>query len=96
MKVALVHDYLNQYGGAERVLEILHDLFPQAPVYTLIFDRTRMPAYFQKWDIRESFLRKFPFEKRHYEKYFLFMPLAIESFNMNEFDLVIGHRFPFL
>ncbi len=90
MKVAFAHDYLNQYGGAERVLEVLHRFFPDAPVYTLIFDRTRMPAYFRHWDIRESFLRKFPFEKKHYEKYFLFMPLATESFNLNEFDLVIS------
>jgi glycosyltransferase involved in cell wall biosynthesis len=90
MNVAIVHDYLNQYGGAERVLEVLHDIFPDAPVYTLIFDRTRMPAHFQKWDIKESFLRKLPFEKRHYEKYFLLMPLAIESFNLNEYDLVIS------
>ncbi len=90
MKVAFVHDYLNQYGGAERVLEVLHSLFPQAPVYTLIFDRRRMPVHFQKWDIRESFLRKFPFEKKHYEKYFLLMPLAVESFNLNEYDLVIS------
>jgi glycosyltransferase involved in cell wall biosynthesis len=90
MKVAFAHDYLNQYGGAERVLEVLHSLFPKAPVYTLIFDRTRMPRHFQEWNIRESFLRKFPFEKRHYEKYFLLMPLAVESFSLNEFDLVIS------
>lgn len=90
MKVAFVHDYLNQYGGAERVLEVLHGMFPDAPVYTLIYDRKKVGKYFKGWDIRESFLRKFPFEKKHYEKYFLFMPLAIESFDLNEYDLVIS------
>ena len=90
MKVALIHDYLNQYGGAERILEVFHKLFPDAPVYTLIYDRRRMPEHFKKWDIKESFLRKFPFEKKLYEKYFLLMPLAIESFNLNDFDMVIS------
>ncbi len=90
MRVAIVHDYLNQCGGAERVLEVLHTLFPDAPVFTLIFDRARMPEQYKKWDIRESFLRKLPFIKRHYEKYFVLMPLAIESFNLNNYDLVIS------
>ncbi len=43
-RVAIVHDYLNQYGGAERVLEALHDLYPEAPVYTAIYDPSAMPA----------------------------------------------------
>jgi len=90
MKVAFVHDYLNQCGGAERVLEALHSMFPNAPVYTLFYDRKRMPAKYREWDIRESFLRKFPFIKTQYEKYFFLMPFAIESFDMSGFDLVIS------
>ncbi|TES89992.1 MAG: glycosyltransferase family 4 protein [Candidatus Cloacimonadota bacterium] len=90
MKVAIVHDYLNQYGGAERVLEVLHELFPEAPVYTLIYDRTRMPEHFKNWNIKESFLTRFPFVRYQYEKYFFLMPLAIESFDLNSYDLVIS------
>lgn len=90
MKVALVHDYLNQYGGAERVLEILHGIFPDAPVYTLIYDCRHMPDSFREWDIKESFLGKLPFKRRHYEKYFFLMPMAIESFDLNEYDLIIS------
>ncbi len=90
MRVAFVHDYLNQCGGAERVLEALHSMFPDAPVYTLFYDRARMPVHYREWDIRESFLRKFPFIRKHYENYFFLMPLAIESFDMADFDLVIS------
>ena len=44
MKLAIIHDYLNQYGGAERVVEAMHELFPEAPVYTSVYDRKKMPA----------------------------------------------------
>jgi glycosyltransferase involved in cell wall biosynthesis len=56
MKVALVHDWLNQVGGAEDVLESLVSIFPDAPVYTSIYWRDKMPAHWQHWDIRTSFL----------------------------------------
>jgi hypothetical protein len=52
MKVALAHDYLNQYGGAERVLEQLHELYPDAPIYTSMYDPDVMPAAYRSWDIR--------------------------------------------
>src|SRR5690349_718043 len=60
MSVALVHDYLNQYGGAERVLEAFHAMFPQAPVYTSIYAPRLMPAHFRRWNIRTSFMRRLP------------------------------------
>src|SRR5690242_9466928 len=56
VSMALVHDYLNQYGGAERVLEVLHTLFPRAPVYTSIYAPKSMPAHFRSWDVRTSFM----------------------------------------
>ena len=58
MKVALAHDYLNQYGGAERVLEQLHDLYPDAPIYTSMYDPSVMPAAYRSWDIRTSFMQQ--------------------------------------
>ena len=74
MRVALVHDYLNQYGGAERVLEVLHDLYPSAPVYTSVYDPAAMPASYRGWDIRTSFMQKLPGWRKHFRKYFLLYP----------------------
>jgi len=91
LKVALVHDFLNQYGGAERVLSVLHEIFPEAPIYTMLYDPKKMRGKFKSADIRPSFLQKFPkfLKKRH--KYMLpFMPTAPETFNLRDFDLVIS------
>ena len=60
MRVAIIHDYLNQYGGAERVLEALHTLYPSAPIYTSIYDPDAMPAAFRAWDIRTSWMQRLP------------------------------------
>jgi len=61
MKVAIVHDYLNQFGGAERVISALNEVFPDAPIYTSIYDKTRFPPNFKRMDIRTSFMQKIPF-----------------------------------
>jgi len=90
LKVAIVHDYLNQYGGAERVLVEVHSIFPKAPIYTLIYDRKKMPRRFAEWDIRTSFLQKMPLVRRHYEKYFLLMPMAVEQFDLSDYNLVLS------
>lgn len=60
MKIALVHDYLTQYGGAERVLEVLHSMYPHAPVYTSLYDPDHLPDDLQTWDIHTSPLAKIP------------------------------------
>ena len=90
MKIAIVHDYLNQYGGAERVVEVLHDIFPEAPIYTSIFVKENMPVNFQNMDIRTSFMQKFPFINYLYRFYLLFYPKAIESFNLKSYDIIIS------
>ncbi len=82
MKVALAHCYLNQYGGAERVLERLHELFPDAPVYTSIYDPRAMPAHFRSWDIRTSFMQSLPWAARRHQLYLVFYPLAFEGFGL--------------
>ena len=92
MKVALVHDWLNQIGGAEGVLEELVGLFPDAPVFTSIYWRNRMPAAYQKWDIRTSYLDRWPFVKRHHQPFLPLYPLAFESFHFDEFDVVISNK----
>lgn len=60
MNVALVHDYLTQYGGAERVLEVLHSMYPEAPVFTSLYDPEHLPEELRSWDIRTSALSHIP------------------------------------
>ena len=88
MKVALVYDRLNKWGGAERVLLALHKLFPRAPIYTSIYDRKKAP-WASVFRVKTSFLQSLPFTTNH-ELFSTLMPLAFESFNFDEFDLVIS------
>ncbi|MCX6023170.1 MAG: hypothetical protein NTZ05_15860 [Chloroflexi bacterium] len=90
MRVALVHDWLNQNGGAERVLEVLHDMFPDAPVYTSIYAPEVFPHY-QGWDIRTSFLDRLPGARRNHQKLLPFYPLAFEQFDLSEYDLILSN-----
>ncbi|HEY1011797.1 MAG TPA: glycosyltransferase [Herpetosiphonaceae bacterium] len=90
MRIALVHDYLNQHGGAERVLEVLHDMYPEAPIYTSIYDAAAMPPAYRRWDIRTSFMQKLPGWRKHFRKYFLLYPTAFENFDLSAYDLVIS------
>ncbi len=90
MKVALVHDYLTQYGGAERVLEALCEIFPKAPIYTLIYDKKLIDRKFPKRKIYSSFLQKVPFAKKHHRSFLVLMPFAIEQFDLSGYDLVIS------
>jgi glycosyltransferase involved in cell wall biosynthesis len=90
MRVAIVHDYLNQYGGAERVLEALHDLYPAAPVFTSIYDPAAMPASYRSWDIRTSWMQRLPGWRRAFRAYFLLYPSAFESFDLSGYDLILS------
>jgi glycosyltransferase involved in cell wall biosynthesis len=89
MKVAITADWLNTSGGGERVLMQLHRMFPEAPVYTTVCDRSAIPAAMRDWDIRTSFLQRVPFAKRRHQPFLPFMPMAFEQFDMSEYDLVI-------
>lgn len=89
MKTALVYDRVNKWGGAERVLLALHKIFPDAPLYTSVY-HPKKAQWAKVFDVRTSFLQKFPFAKSYHELYAALMPLAFESFNFDEFDLVIS------
>ncbi|MHB1417901.1 MAG: glycosyltransferase, partial [Chloroflexota bacterium] len=95
MKIALVHDWLNQYGGAERVLEVLHDLYPDAPIYTSIYEPAAMPEAYRGWDIRTSFMQRLPFVKRRHQPFMPLYPLAFEQFDLMDYDLVISNSSAF-
>ncbi len=90
MKLAIVHDFLNQYGGAERCVEAFHEIFPEAPIYTSIYLPENLPDSFKSMDIRVSFMQKFPFLKKHFKKYLMFYPGAIESFDLKEYDVILS------
>lgn len=93
MKVALVHDYLKEYGGAERVLEVLHSLYPEAPVYTAFVDYAGLGtarSRFAGWDIRTTNAQHIPgIAHRHHTLRFL-IPYFWESLDFSEFDLVLS------
>jgi glycosyltransferase involved in cell wall biosynthesis len=87
----LVHDYLNQYGGAERVLEHLHDMYPTAPIYTSIYAASQLPAHYRRMDIRTTFMQRLPGVHRHHQKYLLGYPFAFESLDLAAYDLVLSN-----
>jgi glycosyltransferase involved in cell wall biosynthesis len=95
LKVALVHDYLNQYGGAERVLEELHALFPDAPVYTSMYWPEKMSPTIRGLDVRTSFMQRLPLVTRNHQPFLLLYPLAFESFDLSDFDVVISNSSAF-
>ncbi len=90
LKVALIHDHLAQDGGAERVLKVLAKMFPQAVIYTLLYDQKNIDKHFQGRQIETSIIQKLPGGVRHYKWYLSFMPMAVEFFDLREFDLVIS------
>ena len=89
--VAIVHDFLLYPGGAERVLADIAKMYPDAPIYTLLYDEQKMSKYFPDREIRTSFLQKWPkFLRRRYKFLLPFFAAAMESFDFRDFDLIIS------
>ena len=90
-KIALVHDFLLYQGGAERVLKVLSDMYPEAPIYTLLYDEEKMGKMFEGREIKSSYLQKFPkFLKKRHRWLLPFYPVVPETFDLREYDLVIS------
>ena len=93
MKVAIVHDQLREFGGAERVLVSIKSLFPEAPVYTTTFDLNSLGEHkelVKNWDIRLTWFGKIPFINKFYSPLRFLTPLIWEKLDLSEFDLVIS------
>jgi len=90
MRVALIHDHLAQDGGAEKVLKVLAEMFPQAPIYTLLYEKEMADKYFRDRQIETSVIQRLPGGVKHYKWYMPFMPMAVEFFDLGKFDLVIS------
>ena len=93
-RIALVHDWLNQYGGAERVLEALVAHFPGAPVYTSMYWRAGMPAAYREWDIHTTWLDRLPGIYRHHQTYFPLYALAFARLDLSRagYDLILSNK----
>src|SRR3989344_7180502 len=90
MKIALIHDHVTQHGGAEEVLKIFQEIWPAAPTFTLFFNKERLGEYFKDKDIRTSFLQNWPGALKHYQWFLPLMPVATESYDLMDYDVVLS------
>lgn len=93
MRIALVHDWLNQLGGAEDVLDDLVGMFPGAPVFTSMYWRDQMPAHYRTWDIRTTFMDRLPGIYRHHQPYLPVYPLAWDTLRLpDDINVVLSNK----
>ena len=92
MNIALVHDWLNQLGGAEDVLENFVSMYPDSPVFTSLYWQKKMPTHWQDWDIRTSFIDKLPFSHQKQQLYFPLYPFAFEQFDFSSYDVILSNK----
>lgn len=92
MRVALIHDYLTQYGGAERVLDALIELYPDAPVFTSLLDLAELPEHYRSLDIRVSGMARLPVVNRYHRALLPLYPPSFRGFHeqLREFDVVLS------
>jgi len=91
MKIAIIHDWLTVYAGAEKTLEQILKLYPQADIFTIVdFLPEKDRAFLEGHTITTSFIQKLPFAKTKYRHYLPLMPLAVEQFDLSDYDLVIS------
>ena len=89
-RVALVHDWLVSRGGAERVLKCLHEMWPEAPIYTLVYDCEKAPEWTRECDIRTTYIQKWPGARSHHKLLLSFMPKAWEALDLTGYELVVS------
>lgn len=90
LRVALVHDFLNQPGGAEKVVEVFAEMFPGAPIYTSVFDPDRVPDFWRRQDVRTSFMQRISPRMGIAKSLLPLFPMAFESFDLSEYDMVLS------
>ncbi len=90
MKLAIVHDHLAQDGGAEKVLKVFHEVYPEAPTFTLVHDRDRANPAFLSKDIRTSFIQKIPGGVARYQWFLPLMPAATERYDLRDYNVVLS------
>ena len=83
MRVAIVHYWLVSMRGGEKVIEALCDLYPEADIFTLVYDESRVSEKIRKHVVKTSFLQKIPGAVRHYQSLLPLMPFALEGFDLS-------------
>jgi len=92
VRIAIIHDWLTVYGGAERVLEQLLILYPEADIFSVVdFIPQDQRGFLNGKTVNTSFIQNLPFAKKNYRQYLSFMPLAVEQFDLSGYDLVISN-----
>lgn len=89
MKVAFVYDRVNKFGGAEQVLNALRLIWPHAPLYTAVYNQKTSP-WAKPFQVKPSFLQSFPLAKTYHELYPMLTPIAFETFNFDQYNVVIS------
>jgi glycosyltransferase involved in cell wall biosynthesis len=90
LKTALIHEWLSTIGGSEKSLEAIYEVFP-SPIYTLVADKNKLKSTsFKEAEIRTSFIQKLPFAKRKYRSYLGLFPLAVEQFDLSDYDVILS------
>lgn len=90
MKIAIVHDWLTNMGGAENLIINFHEMYPDAPIYTSVYNPDKIDDKLRKADIRTTFLQKKNKKITNHKKYFPLMPLAFENLDLNEYDVILS------
>lgn len=92
MKLALVHDWLNQMGGAEDVLAELVGMYPTSPIYTSLYAEDLMPSAYRAWNIRTLWMDKLPGIYQYHQRYLPLYPLAWQGLNLSEYDVILSNK----
>lgn len=92
MRIALVHDWLNQIGGAEDVLETLVEMYPGAPIYTSMYAPDMMPPGYRAWDIRVTWMNRLPGVHRHHQVYLPLYPLAFQGLSLAGYKVILSNK----
>lgn len=90
MKLAIVHDWLTNMGGSERLVINFKEIYKDAPIYTSVYNDVNLDKELKNIDVRPSFIQNMKNAKVNHQKYFPFMPFAFESFDLNEYDIVLS------
>ncbi len=96
MKIALAHDWLNQIGGAENVLEQMVAMYPDAPLFTTIYGPDLMPDSYRQWNIRPTWLNRAPAIHHHHQPYLPLYPAAVRSLDFSGYDVILSNKSGFI
>lgn len=89
-KIAIVHDYFIQMGGAERVAEELHKIFPAAPMFTTVDRREQVPSALTNSPVQTSWMQHLPINRKNHRHFFLLYPFGVGSLDLSDYDLIIS------